>query len=69
MATPSVVVQPSGHKRAAALVVPPLLVPAGLPPVRFLDLRHTAATLLLAADTRPRVVAECRASTISSEML
>jgi integrase len=31
---------------------------AGLPRIRFHDLRHTAATLLLEAGTHPRVVAE-----------
>lgn len=36
----------------------PLLARAGLPKVRFHDLRHTAATLLLEAGTHPRVVAE-----------
>ncbi|MHB8648122.1 MAG: tyrosine-type recombinase/integrase [Thermomicrobiales bacterium] len=36
----------------------PLLARAGLPRIRFHDLRHTAATLLLEAGTHPRVVAE-----------
>lgn len=36
----------------------PLLARAGLPRVNFHALRHTAATLLLAAGTHPRVVAE-----------
>jgi integrase len=36
----------------------PLLARAGLPRVRFHDLRHTAATLLLAAGTHPKIVAE-----------
>ncbi len=35
-----------------------LLIRAGLPRVRFHDLRHTAATLLLEAGLHPRVVAE-----------
>ena len=35
-----------------------LLARARLPRLRFHDLRHTAATLLLAAGTHPRVVAE-----------
>jgi integrase len=33
----------------------PLLVRAGLPRVRFLDLRYTAATLLLEAGLHPRI--------------
>lgn len=36
----------------------PLLVAAGLPRIRFHDLRHTAATLLLASGTNPKVVSE-----------
>jgi len=36
----------------------PLLAASGLPRVRFHDLRHTAATLLLEAGVHPRVVAE-----------
>lgn len=36
----------------------PLLEKAGLPKIRFHDLRHTAATLLLAAGENPKVVAE-----------
>lgn len=35
-----------------------LLVAAGLPPVRFHDLRHTAATLLLAQGVDPRTIME-----------
>jgi integrase len=31
---------------------------AGLSPIRFHDLRHTAATLLLSADVHPKVVSE-----------
>lgn len=36
----------------------PLLIRAGLPRLRFHDLRHSAATLLLEAGAHPRVVAE-----------
>ncbi len=34
----------------------PLLARAGLPPMRFLDLRHSAATIALAAGVPMRVV-------------
>jgi integrase len=36
----------------------PLLVSAGLPNIRLYDLRHTAATLALAAGVLPKVVSE-----------
>jgi len=36
----------------------PLLTKAGLPRIRFHDLRHTAATLLLLQDVHPKVVSE-----------
>jgi integrase len=36
----------------------PLLAVAGLPDVRFHDLRHTAATLLLSRGVHPKVVSE-----------
>jgi integrase len=36
----------------------PLLAKAGLPPNRFHDLRHTAATMLLRQGIHPRVVSE-----------
>ena len=36
----------------------PILDRAGLPRIRFHDLRHTAATLLLSEGTHPKVVQE-----------
>jgi integrase len=36
----------------------PLLVKAKVPDIRLYDLRHTCATLLLAADENPKVVSE-----------
>jgi integrase len=36
----------------------PLLKRAGLPPIRFHDLRHTCATLLLSKSVNPKVVSE-----------
>ncbi len=36
----------------------PLLKRAGLPAIRFHDLRHTAATLLLGEDVNPKIVSE-----------
>ena len=36
----------------------PLLRKAGLPTVRFYDLRHTCATLLLSRNVNPKIVSE-----------
>jgi len=37
----------------------PLLETAGLPNIRFHDLRHTAATLMLGEGINPKIVQEC----------
>jgi integrase len=36
----------------------PILAEAGLPPIRFHDLRHTAATMLLRRGVNPKIVSE-----------
>lgn len=36
----------------------PLLEKAGLPTIRFHDLRHTCATLLLSSNVNPKIVSE-----------
>ena len=36
----------------------PLLKKAGLPAIRFHDLRHTCATLLLSSNVNPKIVSE-----------
>jgi integrase len=38
--------------------IAPVLKRAGLPHIRFHDLRHTAATLLLAQGIHPKIVSE-----------
>ncbi len=45
----------------------PLLQRAGLPRMRFHDLRHSAATLLLAQGTHPKIVAEMRGHSASAQ--
>jgi integrase len=48
--------QDGGHLRLGQFV--PLLKRAGLPRIRFHDLRHTAATLLLGSGIHPKNVSE-----------
>ena len=47
----------------------PLLRRAGLPDIRFHDLRHTCATLMLAVGTNPKVVQETLVHTNASVTL
>jgi integrase len=50
--------EPIRRSRLLDLEFRPLLAKAGLPPLRFHDLRHTAATLLLLANVPAKVVSE-----------
>lgn len=50
--------QPLDGRKVGAVRFARLLERAGLPRVRFHDLRHTAATLLLAQGTHPKLVQE-----------
>jgi integrase len=55
---PNQVGRPMNNQNFIARHFRPLLQRAGLPLIRFHDLRHTAATLLLAADVHPKIVSE-----------
>jgi integrase len=50
--------QPLWGRHVTTRQLKPLLRDAGLPPIRFHDLRHTFATLQLAAGTNPKIVSE-----------
>jgi hypothetical protein len=50
--------EPLWGRHLTTLSLKSLLRRAGLPPIRFHDLRHTFATLQLAAGTNPKIVSE-----------
>ncbi len=50
--------EPLDRRNVTAHLFKPLLKRAGLPKVRFHDLRHTCATLLLTKNVNPKVVSE-----------
>lgn len=50
--------QPLDRRKVTARHLKPLLKRAGLPDIRFHDLRHTCATLLLMRNVNPKVVSE-----------
>ena len=50
--------EPLWGRHLTTLQLKALLRRAGLPPIRFHDLRHTFATLQLAAGTNPKIVSE-----------
>jgi hypothetical protein len=49
---------PLDRRAVTALKFKPLLKRAGLPEIRFHDLRHTCATLLLTRNVNPKIVSE-----------
>src|ERR687890_21355 len=50
--------EPLDRRAVTALKFKPLLNRAGLPEIRFHDLRHTCATLLLTRNVNPKIVSE-----------
>jgi integrase len=50
--------EPLDRRTVTNMKFKPLLKWAGLPPVRFHDLRHTCATLLLTRNVNPKIVSE-----------
>jgi len=50
--------EPLDRRTVTNMKFKPLLKRAGLPPVRFHDLRHTCATLLLTRNVNPKIVSE-----------
>ncbi|MHB8311781.1 MAG: site-specific integrase [Candidatus Dormibacteria bacterium] len=55
---PHVLGHPLSRERLVRLGFEPLLKAAGLPRIRFHDLRHTTATLLLSQGVHPKIVSE-----------
>lgn len=55
---PSAIGRPQEGRHLVYGQLNPLLVKAGLPRIRFHDLRHTAATLMLARGIHPKIVSE-----------
>jgi integrase len=50
--------EPLDHRYITTHRFKPLLKRAGLPQIRFHDLRHTCATLLLTRNVNPKIVSE-----------
>jgi integrase len=50
--------EPLSRQHVTARRFKPLLKRAGLPPIRFHDLRHSCATLLLSKNVNPKIVSE-----------
>lgn len=55
---PNAVGRPIGAQNLTRRSFSPLLTRAGLPRIRFHDLRHSTASLLLALGTHPKIVQE-----------